>query len=161
MFNRYYEVNIPTIRENSMKKSTLFISVILTSFVLTVAIGAVTAFGANAEAETPQANTAPVQPVVLENPKATATASAAVGDTQAINLTPEQGAQLAAAYLGRSDLYSVEGQDVNGTIIYRVTFNNGDIAIISSDATIFQFIPAPVQNQASFFNWEKEGDHDD
>ena len=70
MFSRYYEVNIPTIRENSMKKSTLFISVILTSFVLTVAIGAVTAFGANAEAETPQANTALVQPVVLENPKA-------------------------------------------------------------------------------------------
>jgi hypothetical protein len=111
-----------------MKKSSLFISTILTAFILAVTAGTVTAFRAiNANAAQAQAQ----QPT----PVAQATVSP---------LTPEQAAQVAAKYWGRSDLYSVESAMLNGTTAYKVTFSSGDIVYVSPVGQVVAVIAAPV-----------------
>ena len=119
-----------------MKKSSLFISAILTTFVLVVLSGAVSAYrffaASNAQVPIPvvQANT---QVVTQEVDQPTATTAW---------LTPQEGAQLAAMYLGRSDLYSVEPDFMNGVNVYKVTFTSGDLAYVSMDGQIFRVVMA-------------------
>jgi hypothetical protein len=118
-----------------MKKSSLFISAVLTTFVLAVLAGAFTAYRALARSNS-QVNTQ--QPVAVVQPTASA-------------LTPEQAAQLAAQYLGRSDLYSVESAVLNGTTAFKVTFSSGDVVYVSPDGQVVSVVPAPpavVQNSA-------------
>src|SRR5665648_261165 len=117
-----------------MKKSSLFISAILTTFVLVVLSGAVSAYrsfaASNAQVTIPgvQANT---QAITQEMVQPTATTAW---------LTPQEGAQLAAMYLGRSDLYSVEPDFLNGVSVYKVTFSSGDLAYVSMDGQIFRVV---------------------
>jgi hypothetical protein len=109
-----------------MKKSSLFISTILTTFIVAVLAGTASAYRAF------EANTAQAQqptPVAVATP---------------VQLTPEQAAQLAANYWGRSDLYSVESSVLNGASAYKVTFSSGDIVYVSPDGQIMAAIAAPV-----------------
>jgi hypothetical protein len=109
-----------------MKKSSLFISTILTVFILAVTAGTVTAFRAiNANAAQAQQPTPVVQATVSP-------------------LTPEQAAQVAAQYWGRSDLYSVESAMLNGTTAYKVTFSSGDIVYVSPVGQVVAVNAAPV-----------------
>jgi hypothetical protein len=75
-----------------MKKSSLFISAILTTFMLAVLAGVITAYRAYAGNDN---QVSVVQPTPVVQPVAS-------------TLTPQDAAQVAAQYLGRSDLYSVE-----------------------------------------------------
>jgi hypothetical protein len=116
----------------SMKKSSLFISAILTTFVLAVLAGVVSAahyFTANAQA-------ASVQP------------SPTVQETNAVpnNLPPEQLAQIAARFIGRSDLYSVEIAPFNGISAYKVTFSSGDQVYIDPQGNVLSVMAAPSNN---------------
>ena len=100
-----------------MKKSTLFISTALTAFMLAITTSAVMAFQ--------RLNAAP------------ALAPAAVSlPVQQSELTPEQAAQVAATFMNRQDLYSVENAFLNGEIAYKVTFSSGDIVYLSTTGSV-------------------------
>jgi hypothetical protein len=101
-----------TPQENIMKKSSLFISVALTTFVLTVVVGVLSVY--RSYAGTSSTNT---------QAQVTATATG--------NITAEQAAQVAAQFLGRNDLYSVETSSLNGTDAYKVTFSSGTILYVN------------------------------
>jgi uncharacterized membrane protein YgcG len=127
-----------------MRKSTLFISVVLTTFMLAVLYGVASAYqsivGSTEMATQPQSSEmtgAANQPV------------AAVPPTQAIsapvvNLTPEAAAALAGKILGRTDLYSVEVTQFEGVDAYLVTFSSGDLVYISLDGQILSISKLPV-----------------
>jgi hypothetical protein len=109
-----------------MKKSSLFISTILTAFILAVMAGAITAY-----------RTLAVNEVQTQQP--TPVAQATVSP-----LTPEQAAQVAAKYWGRSDLYSVESAVLKGANAYKVTFSSGDVVYVSPEGQVVAVIAAPV-----------------
>jgi len=113
-----------------MKKTPLFISGVLTTFVLVVMAGVITAFrsipSASAEAATPQP--APVE--------ATATAVPTL-------ISPQDAAQIAARILGRTDLYAVESTTLNAADAYKVTFSSGDVVYISLTGEVLQVVSAP------------------
>ena len=118
-----------------MKKSSLFISTVLTAFVLAVLAGAVTAYRAFTAS-------------IVQSPQ-----PVPVTQTFQNQISPEQAAQLAAQYWGRNDLYSVESTQVNGTSAYKVTFSSGDVVHISTDGQVLGAFAAPrivPQNNLSF-----------
>jgi hypothetical protein len=115
-----------------MKKSSLFISGILTTFILA--------------------------PIVV---------------TTSSSLALEQAAQVAAQYLGRTDLYSADETVLNGMKAFLVTFSSGDVVYVSPDGQVLAYIPAavvsyqnplssqPVQPGSSYSNDDGGGGDDD
>jgi hypothetical protein len=142
-----------------MKKSSLFISAILTTFILTLLVGAISAFRTYTAATS-------VQPVVSLQPIsqtiATTLPTVTAQPTATTSyLTPQQGALLAASYLGRSDLYSVEGGYLYGLFVYKVTFSSGDVAFVSQDGQVLRVVPAPsVALQTSSGSQPASGEHE-
>jgi hypothetical protein len=61
-------------------------------------------------------------------------------------LTPQQAAQIASSYLGRTDLYSAETTTFNGSSAYLVTFSSGDLVYIGMDGHVLWVQPAPQVN---------------
>jgi len=113
-----------------MRKSTLFISVVLTTFMLAVLYGVVSAYqsivsSTEATAAQPTAGvemaSAPIVPVV---------------PTQILNIAPEAAADIASKVLGRTDLYSVEVTQFEGVDAYLVTFSSGDLVYLSLDGQV-------------------------
>lgn len=85
-------------------------------------------------------------------------------------ISPQDAAQVAAQYMGRSDLYSVESATYNGSQVYQVTFSSGDIVFVSPTGQILSVQAAPSQsasnNSGSSGRHEREShedheDHDD
>ena len=117
-----------------MRKSTLFISAILTTFMLVVLVGVVSAYKKNTT-DIAAANT-------QQDP------SAVVADlstaTAAPILTPEEAAALAAQVIGRTDLYSVETSLLNNDSAYLVTFSSGDLVYVSLSGQILSIGKLPV-----------------
>jgi uncharacterized membrane protein len=79
-------------------------------------------------------------------------------------ISPQDAAQVAAGYLGRSDLYSVENTTVNGNQVYKVTFSSGDIVIVDTTGQIVAVQPAPslsaVNNGGSSSSGGSRHEHD-
>jgi hypothetical protein len=126
-----------------MRKSTLFISAALTTFMLAVLFGVATAYqnivGSTQTAAQPQTTAVEMvsQPVAVVPPTQ-------VVPTQAANLTPEAAAALASKVLDRTDLYSVEVTQFEGADAYLVTFSSGDIVYVSPDGQILSISKLPV-----------------
>jgi len=116
-----------------MRKSTLFISGALTTFILAILAGVMTTYrtlaGPVVEDVQAQAETAPVseQPV-SEQPVAVV--------PQPANLTAEQAADLASQVMGDTEVFSVEVTELNGESVYLVTFSSGDLVYMSLDGRI-------------------------
>jgi len=112
-----------------MRKSTLFISAVLTTFVMAMLAGVASAYqnvvNSNQVAAQPQPQT-----------KTIAEAIPAPTEVQPVNWTPEQAAALAAQVLGHDDLFSVEVTDLNGETVYLVTFSSGDLVYVSLDGQV-------------------------
>ena len=53
-----------------------------------------------------------------------------------IALTPQEAALVAANFMGRTDLYSVEVAVWNGMNVYKVTFSSGDVVYVSMDGQV-------------------------
>ena len=118
-----------------MRKSTLFISAVLTTFVMAMLAGVASAYQKISDTNLIAAITPESQPQT----KAIANsipAAAPIEDVQPVNWTPEEAAALAAQVLGHDDLYSVEVTDLNGETVYMVTFSSGDLVYISLDGQI-------------------------
>ena len=114
-----------------MRKSTLFISAILTTFMMAVLVGLVSNFQ-NKKNEEAAAQTQEPVAVVEELPAPTDIPA----PTQAAFITPEQAAALVAQVLGRNDLLSVETSIFNGEQAYLVKFIPGDMVYVSPTGSI-------------------------
>ena len=79
-----------------------------------------------------------------EQPQVKAISHTVPTDAQAVNLTPEEAAGLAAQVLGQNDLYSVEVTDLKGETVYMVTFSNGKLVYVSLDGQIRSIGDVPV-----------------
>ena len=120
-----------------MRKSTLFISAVLTTFILAILVGVVSAY--RGSLDTAQASPPPATEVAVvstDTPQPTPVVSTI--------LTPEQAAALAAQVLGRTDLLSVETTIYNGASAYLIKFISGDQVYVSPEGLILSVIPAPV-----------------
>ena len=129
-----------------MRKSTLFVSAALTTFLLVMLFGVVSAY--QAMTKTNPLNVAPVaqqQPVsdVVD------TAPVLAPTSQAAPVTPEQAAQLAVQVINRTDLYSVETSKLNGVDAYLVTFSSGDLVYVSLTGQILSITKLPVFTASS------------
>ncbi len=133
-----------------MRKSTLFLSATLTTFMLAVMFGVASAYQkivlsavAPTEAATQIQQAQPVaeqaKPVVMQ---AAPTASTAVIDGG--TMTIEQAATLASNVIGRSDLYSAEVAQLDGVDTYLVTFSSGDIVYVSKGGQILSITKLPL-----------------
>ncbi len=128
-----------------MRKGTIFISSVLTTFALVMLYGVVSAY--QSMSKLPEA--APL-------PTNTATATSepdptlAPTSTQATAVSPQQAAQIAAQVVGNQNLLSAESSSVNGTNAYKITFTNNDVVYVGLDGQILsvQIAPAVVNVSA-------------
>ncbi len=113
-----------------MRKSTLFISALLTVFLMAILFGVASAYQQvvnvkGKAAATPQVVSQRVQADFAPVPTATEIVAPLV-------VTPEQATTVAVDFLGDSNVYSVEVVDYEGAATYLVTFSSGDLVYISS-----------------------------
>jgi hypothetical protein len=128
-----------------MRKSTLFISVVLTTFMLAILYGVASAYQ-NIVSSTEMA-AVPPQPtsmVEVANEQVFVPPTQVALPTQVMNITPESAADMASKILGRTDLYSVEVTQFEGVDVYLVTFSSGDLVYISLDGQILSISKLPV-----------------
>lgn len=111
-----------------MRKGTLFVSAVLTTFMLAVMVGAVSAYQKVVRNTSPAVK--PAQAAGVEAVSEPLTAP------QAPAFTAEQAAALAAQVLGHTDLFSVETTMLNGASVYLVTFSSGDLVYVSPQGQI-------------------------
>ncbi len=122
-----------------MRKSTIFISAILTTFALVMLYGVVSAY--QSYSNLPDATPLPTETAIPDTPEPSPTIEPAA--TQA-PVTPEQAAQLAAQVAGNPNLLSAESWNLNGTNAYKITFTNNDVVYIGLDGQILGVQIAPV-----------------
>jgi hypothetical protein len=112
------------------EKTPLFISGVLTTFVLIMMAGVLTSF---------RTVSAEAQPAPASEPTevpATATAAPQV-------VSAEVAAQIAAKMLNQTDVYSVETAALDGVDVYKVTLSSGDVVYVSPTGEVIQVVPAP------------------
>ena len=119
-----------------MRKSTVFISAVLTTFALVILYNVVSAYRENNQA----VETA-TQPAAA-TPEPIPTALPTTIDTVAIS--PEEAAQLAVQVVGNSNLLSAESSAFNGVEAYKITFTNNDVVYIGLEGQILSVQVAPV-----------------
>lgn len=117
-----------------MRKSTIFISAVLTTFALVMLYGVVHAYQ---RISTTQAATVPAGDIPTMEPTADPTATPST-------ITPEQAAQLAAQVVGNANLSSAESSTFNGLNAYLITFTNRDVVYVGLDGNILGVQVAPV-----------------
>lgn len=154
-----------------MRKVTVFISFVLTTFVLVMLYGVVKAYQSNEAMQAAQV--AVQQDVVTSTPVPTD----APTSTPTI-ITPEEAAQLAVQVVGQDNLLSAETSTFNGLNAYLITFTNKDVVYVGLDGQILSVQVAPVvvsvapqpkkdknkndnQGQVSNGGGEHEDDHND
>jgi len=121
-----------------MRKSTLFISAVLTTFVMAMLAGVASAYQNVVNSNQVAAQSEPQTQAVAE-------VFPAPTEVQPVNWTPEEAAALAAQVLGHDDLFSVEVTDLNGETVYMVTFSSGDLVYVSLDGQIRSIGKVPVE----------------
>jgi hypothetical protein len=118
-----------------MKKSTLFISAALTAFVLVMLAGVVTAFKNIPVAS--QVAAAPVAAVTAEAlPTAVPELPTSVPTLAPTPVSPQDAAGIAAQFMNKQDVYSVETATLDGANVYKVTFSSGDIVYVGLDGKV-------------------------
>lgn len=124
-----------------MRKSTMFISAVLTTFMLAIMFGVASAY--QKIVQTGGISTEVVQqsqPVDVSF-AVPSTATSVVAAT----MTLEEAANLASAVIGRTDLYSSENTQLDGVDVYLVTFSSGDLVYVSLDGKILSISKLPVK----------------
>lgn len=136
-----------------MRKSTLFISVVLTTFMLAVLFGVVSAYQRVVNTTEKSMVQQEIQPNesmdLISNPAAATEAPVAV-----VNITPEEAADVASKVIGKADVYTVEVSQFEGETVYLVTFSSGDLVYMSLDGRVVSISKLPVtyitQSQPSY-----------
>ncbi len=122
-----------------MRKSTIFISAVLTTFALVMLYGVVSAY--QSYSNLPDATPLPTETAIPDTPEPDPTLEPTA--TQS-SITPEQAAQLAAQVAGNPNLLSAESWNLNGTNAYKITFTNNDVVYIGLDGQVLGVQIAPV-----------------
>ena len=140
-----------------MRKSTIFISAVLTTFALVMLYGVVSAY--QSMSTLPVATPVPTNTAIetfAPDPTLEPTAGPA-------NVSPEEAAQIAAKVVGNPNLLSAESSNVNGTNAYMITFTNNDIVYVGLDGQILgiQIAPVVVNVQAPAVQQVKHKNRDD
>ena len=91
------------------------------------------------------------QLAALQNPNPSAEVTAAI--------SPEDAATIAAQYMGRSDLYSVEATSLYGNTVYKVVFSSGDIVYIGLDGQVIGVAPAQIVDPSTMGSSGHSGEH--
>jgi hypothetical protein len=120
-----------------MRKSVTLISMALTTFVMVLLTGVVYAYqGFIAPSPTPTAQaSSSVQTVALP------LVEQAPGPAGAPVVSPQDAASIAVKFSTRTDLYSVELADFNGSQSYKVTFSSGDVIYVSMTGQVVGSAP--------------------
>ena len=156
-----------------MRKSTIFISSVLTTFALVILYGVVRAYQNNTVMQAAEVAAQP--PATVNAPVPTDVPS----PTPSV-VTPEEAAQLAAQVVGHENLLSAETSNFNGIDAYLITFTNNDVVYVGLDGQILSVQVAPVfvniappvknnnnknnqsnNNRSSESSHEDHDDHDD
>jgi hypothetical protein len=127
-----------------MRKSTIFISAVLTTFALVMLYGVVSAY--QDMSKLPEATPLPTDTAAPEPVEPDPALAPAV--TQTV-ISPEQAAQMAAQVVGNPGLLSAESSNVNGTNAYKITFTNNDVVYVGLDGQILSIQVAPVMVNVS------------
>jgi hypothetical protein len=120
-----------------MRKSTIFISAVLTTFALVMLYNVASAYRSNQNAR--EVATTAVQPTATLIPEPTNEPAPAQ-----VSLSPEEAAKLATQVVGNSNLLSAESSNVNGVDAYKITFTNNDVVYVGLDGQILSVQVAPV-----------------
>jgi len=119
----------------------MFISGVLTTFMLAIMFGVATAYQKIVQTggvPTEIAQQAQPTDVMVAEPAIAANAISAT-------ITLEEAANLASSVIGRTDLYSSENTQLNGVDAYLVTFSSGDLVYVSLDGKILSITKLPVK----------------
>lgn len=120
-----------------MRKGTLFISVVLTTFMLAVLFGVASAY----QKIITKDEVAAEQPTAAVDLVSAPVAPPVAVPTQ---VAPEVAADIAAKVIGQTDLYSVEVTQYEGADAYLVTFSSRDIVYMSLDGRVLSISELPV-----------------
>lgn len=123
-----------------MRKSTLFISTVLTIFMMATIFGVASAYqqivrNQSTAAQVSAVQVAPVAQVVPAQPAASVPTLTIV--------TPEQATTIASTFLNDTSVYSVETVDYQGVVAYLVTFSSGNLVYISTTGEILAVSKIP------------------
>ncbi len=121
-----------------MRKSTIFISAVLTTFALVMLYGIVSAYRNISNVQNASALTLDTAtPEPTDEPVIEPTVAQTI-------VTPEQAAQLATQVVGNTNLLSAESSTINGVDAYLITFTNNDLVYVGLDGQILGVQVAPV-----------------
>ena len=125
-----------------MRKSTIFISTILTTFALVILYGVVSAYR-----DIPTGTEASVLAIATSTTEPSSAPTSEPTEEPTItpaNVTPEEAAQLAAQVVGNTDLLSAESSVINNQAAYKITFTNNDVVYVGLTGQILAVQVAPV-----------------
>lgn len=115
-----------------MRKSTLFVSAMLTVFLMATIFGAVSAYQQVVKKQNDAAKNTVPQAVNAEIVPLPAESIVAVPEV----VTAEQATTAAINFLSDTNVYSVEVVDYQGAPAYLVTFSSGDLVYVSSTGIV-------------------------
>lgn len=120
-----------------MRKSTIFISAVLTTFALVMLYSVASAYRNSRNAVEVAAPTGESTATLAPEPTTQAV------PTQ-VALSAVQAAQVATHVLGNSSLLSAESSNLNGVDAYKIIFTNNDVVYVGLDGQILSVQVAPV-----------------
>jgi len=115
-----------------MNKRALFLSVAITTFVLAMVGGVFSVYQAFASTGSPATQVQFVSQATFPTTAIDPTVPAVQ------QVTPEQAAAIAAAYLNRKDVYAVESAVLDTVIVYKVIFSSGINVYVGLDGQILR-----------------------
>jgi len=120
-----------------MRKSTIFISAVLTTFALVMLYNVASAYRSNKNV--PEVAAAVVEPAATLAPEPTNEPA-----PTPVSLSPEEAANLATQVVGNNNLLSAESSNVNGVDAYKITFTNNDVVYVGLNGQILSVQVAPA-----------------
>jgi len=118
-----------------MRKSTIFISAVLTTFALAMLYNVASAYRDRKNVNTTHIDAQPTSTQVQ--------APANEPAPTRVFLSAVEAAQLAAQVVGNSNLLSAESSNINGLDAYKITFTNNDVVYIRPDRQVLSVQVAP------------------
>jgi len=148
-----------------MRKSTLFVSTVLTMFMLATIFGVVSAYQevVKANAVVAEVTAEPeIQQEIVAEP------TSALPEMPSI-VSPEQATTIAVDFIGNTDVYSVEVVKYEGGTAFLVTFSSGQLIYVSPTGEILAesevqpvvVVSAPQQSNNNNRNSNNSGEHED
>jgi predicted Fe-Mo cluster-binding NifX family protein len=136
-----------------MRKSSLFLSVVLTAFMLAVLAGVILSYQALAGGNT--------------STTSNNTNTALQANSVASDIGSQQAGLVAANFIGHNDLSNVVAASLFGTNTYKATFNNGDIVYVTPQGTVLAYAlasssqtgPSTGAGNSPLSTEHEQGDH--